>query len=163
MAAKGHVLAVQSFAAQVPPGLVWFDCKHLIEHTERHKVVLCTNTSNLEGQLVLTSKMMKGLIPLGIFRKIDLAHRKWLARRDVRRSRAGHVIHSPNGEVCARVLNVSKEADSDSGSDESDSESESENGSDPDEPEVEDDFDSLGNKIARKTVGMPCQNPLHRK
>ena len=24
-----------------------FDCKHLIEHTERHKVVLCTNPSTL--------------------------------------------------------------------------------------------------------------------
>ena len=56
--------------------------------------------------------------------------------------------------MCARVLNVSKEADSDSGSDESDSESESENGSNPDEPEVEDDFDSLGNKIARKVAAL---------
>ena len=59
-----------------------FDCKHLIPGTDRHKVVLCNNDTNLEDQIVVTNEYMKGLIPLGVFRKIDLAFRQWCAKRD---------------------------------------------------------------------------------
>ena len=62
-----------------------FDCKHLIPGTDRHKVVLCNNDTNLEDQIVVTNEYMKGLIPLGVFRKIDLAFRQWCAKRDATR------------------------------------------------------------------------------
>ena len=44
-----------------------FDCKMLIDGTDRHKVVLCSGSSVLPDQHVIRDPYMKGLLPLGVF------------------------------------------------------------------------------------------------
>ena len=83
-----------------------YDCKHLLDKVDRHRVVLCSGTSALEDQIVLRDPFMKGLIPLGVFRKIDLAHRKWCAKRDARMCRASSCVLVPSGEIAGWRANV---------------------------------------------------------
>ena len=66
-----------------------FDCKHLCEGSDRHQIVLANNNANTEQQFVLRDPVMKGLIPLGVFKKIDMAHRKWCAKREACTCRRG--------------------------------------------------------------------------
>ena len=56
-------------------------CSHLIPGTTRHKVVLCRNQHNHPQQTVMTDAMDKGLIPLGLFRRLYTAHHLYLAER----------------------------------------------------------------------------------
>ena len=56
------------------------DCRHLVPGTGRHKVVICGG-NDLPSQRVLRDPMEKGMIPLGVFHRIHLAHLRWLARR----------------------------------------------------------------------------------
>ena len=144
-----------------------FDCRHLIEHTDRHELVLCNNSSNLEDQVVISDPYMKGLIPLGVFRKIDLAHRKWCARRDGRRARAGLTVLTPSGEIAGRSVGAVQEqpdpADSDSDTDqEDDSDSESDVDYDEDEPIDESQFDENGLRIPEQCQPLRTEIPLPR-
>ena len=50
-----------------------FDCEHLLPGTHRHRVVMCNNWRNLPEQIVLRDPIVKGLIPLGCFLKIEEA------------------------------------------------------------------------------------------
>ena len=140
-----------------------FDCKHLLPLTNRHRCVLCHNDTNLDDQLVITDEYMKGLIPLGYFRKIDLAHRAWCARRDARLTRVMNCVLTPAGEIASRrkANATSKEADHESDSDEEASDdSESEPDSDSEEYTFEDDYDDDGNKV--KHADVPLREVIYK-
>ena len=88
-----------------------FDCEHLLPGTERHRVVLCTAHDNLPGQVVIRDPMIKGLIPLGVFKRIDAAHAEWRARVARRRLRVSRFSGEAN--VAARPSSDESETDSD--------------------------------------------------
>ena len=143
-----------------------FDCKHLLDGTDRHKVVLCQNSTNLKDQYVIRDVYAKGLIPLGVFRSIDLAHRKWIAKRDARLTRMSTNVHTPSGEILARshrtfATSTLPELASD---EEDDSDSDDEPDYDSDSPVDESTFDDHGIKLPSSELIKPLRNefPLPR-
>ena len=63
------------------------DCRHLVEGTTRHQVVLCNNPTNLSEQHVESDEMTKGRIPLGLFSIIDGSSSRHLRARRARVAR----------------------------------------------------------------------------
>ncbi|MEC8025343.1 MAG: hypothetical protein VX223_15555, partial [Myxococcota bacterium] len=129
------------------------DCNQLLHGTDRHKLVLCNNSTNLKEQYVISLEWQKSLIPLGVFRKIDLAHRQWLAKRDFKLSQSRR--HTANAVMKDHY------DDSDSGEEaSSDSDSDSEH-DDDDEPIMEDEYDSDGNHHVPRIE--PLRDLIHQR
>ena len=91
---------------------------------------------------------MKGLTPMGVFRKIDIAHRKWCAKIDLRMARLSSCVLVPSGEIANRDSANAASRVSELDSDEEElSDSDDEADYDSDGPVDEDKFDENGVKV----------------